>query len=190
MLKVAIFALCCWTALMKVNSEDAFWTPCERPTLSYDVSVDIDICNATELEVCALARGSVANFSIFFTPNVSLPSNVSIERVIIAKFPKLLRGKQVEVMYGHPVAAENHTFRINEVESVEPEPVSLVGLNQNEKYMHNYLFNVMSGAPKAQLTVRYIIRESVACRSRKKCSNYLRHPGQLIVCIEIPISLV
>ena len=104
----------------------------------------------------------------------------------MAKFAKKLKDKYVEVPYGGGVNADDRTFLVGEdgtFESVEGK-----GLVSGKQYFFNNIFNILSSSPKTTLWARYLIREAKPCK-KSKC-NWLLHPGQLLVCVEIPVTIV
>ena len=66
-----------------------------------------------------------------------------IERLIMAKFNKQMKGKDVDVAYGGAVPADNRTFLINTLDNTMEK-----GLVAGQKYFHNDLFNVLASSPK------------------------------------------
>ena len=103
----------------------------------------------------------------------------------MAKFVKKLKDKYVEVPYGGGVSADDRTFLVDE--NGAHQSIEGNGLVSGNRYFFNNIFNILNSSPKTTLWVRYLIREAKPCK-KSKC-NWLLHPGQLLVCVEIPITI-
>ncbi|XP_053213560.1 uncharacterized protein LOC128396934 [Panonychus citri] len=184
MIKLIVLIVSC--SFVTVNAILAPFVPCEgRSALSKNISVDIVPCDlSTTNSSCLFQRGDNANFTIYFSPDVNI--STPIERVIMAKFAKKLKDKYVEVPYGGGVAADDRTYYIDE--SGSPQSIEGKGLIAGKPYFFNNIFNILSSSPKTTLWARYLIREAKPCK-KSKC-NWLLHPGQMLVCVEIPVTIV
>lgn len=69
--------------------------------------------------------------------------NGPIERLIMAKFSKQMKGKDVDVTYGAPVPSGNKTFEADTMMAIEGR-----NLTSGRQYIHNDLFDVLASAPK------------------------------------------
>ncbi|XP_074593551.1 uncharacterized protein LOC141849227 [Brevipalpus obovatus] len=181
LVKFLAFVLTIAFVTVNLTAENAPFVICkDRPSSSIDVRAEVNPCNVTANQTCGLIRGTDANFTLFFTPTINVTG--PIERLIMAKFNKQMKGKDVDVAYGGAVPADNRTFLIDTIDNTVDK-----GLIAGQKYYHNDLFNVLASSPKTSLWSRYILRTTVPCK-KSKC-NYLRHPGELLVCVEIPVTL-
>jgi len=89
-------------------------------------------------------------------------SSPRIERVIIAKFLKLLRGKPVEVPYGGQIDACTNTVKDSDGTNCLSN-----GIIQDQSYTHETSFPVFSNAPKVCFSIfrMFFIYLLFHCRS-------------------------
>lgn len=66
-----------------------------------------------------------------------------VERLIMAKFAKQMKGKDVDVAYGGPVPSDNKTYELATWTPVEGRNMTI-----GTQYIHTDLFDVLESAPK------------------------------------------
>lgn len=108
-------------------------------------------------------------------------SSAEVERLIIAQIP-LSKNKLIDLPYGDSMDIMSTTFF-----EQENQPF-VYPIRRDLPLLHRYVFSVLKSSPHTSFTLRYIIREKTENIIQNQ-RNWIKHPGQLFVCVNIRIEL-
>jgi len=169
--------------------EEAPWESCDGELNNAvatiggnNVRVYVSGCNSTLTE-CKMPRGTNQTISTTFH---TTSSSDRLERVIVAEFPRRIRGVKLEIPYGAAVNACPDTKKT--VDSISCEQG---GILANTDYTHASTFPVFANAPKAKLIVKYMLRKPMEGNPRiTRRTNWKNQSGPYFVCVKIPVELI